>query len=205
MLWGKGFSPQTSSPASATGSFYCHHVQIVSPPPLLENAGVCMEEGPGAGLRWKGGAGGTPLATGRCPALGCLVGRLPTSGLSSSSWPSAKSARRCFVQRQSGRDRRCLWHGGVENGTCSKRVGSSQWDPLRASHVVCSIGMPKRRADGVPLGHCPQTSWLGTGLTSSIWFTRNHPVQMFGKCYCICFVCEKSHHAESKAQTSKCT
>lgn len=71
VLWGQGFRPQTSSPVSTTGSIYLHHVQSVLYPPLLENAGVCVEEGPGMGPRWKGDAWGDPAGHRKvsCPGV----------------------------------------------------------------------------------------------------------------------------------------
>lgn len=141
VLWRKGFSPWDTSPASSTSSFYCHHIQICHIHLCEATLGfsgrkalvqVC-DQGEMLGAPWGAREGALP----------------PTSSLSSSSWPWAKSAEQGFVWWQKGRITQCLWHRGVENRRCSKGAGGGWWDPPRASSAAYSTGMSKREASDI--------------------------------------------------------
>lgn len=135
------------------------------------------------------------LCRGGCPPLGSLLlsvlrPRVPGSALHNGETAGSGSA--CGT-------------GGLRTGGTVRGWEEAGGVPREHPTPRAVQGCPKEKPVGWRLARCPQMSWLGTYLAGGTRFTLNHPMQTFGKCYCICFVGEESRHTECKAQIFKRT
>lgn len=131
------------------------------------------------------GVSGPPLGS---LLLSVLRPRVPGSALHNGETAGSGSACGTGVLRTGGTGRGWEEAGGV---------------PRERPIPRAVQGCPKEKPVGWRLARCPRVSWLGTYLAGGTRFTLNHAMQTFGKCYCICFVCEEWRHTESKAQIFK--
>lgn len=179
VLWRKGFSPWDTSPASSTSSFYRHHIQMC-------HIHLCE-----ATLGFSGRKAlvqvcdqGEMLGAPRGSREGALPCHPPQASPHPPDLEPRVLSKALYDGKRAGSHNACDTEG--------LRIGGAVWEWEEAGGIPREHPM-LRTAQGC-LKEKPQISWLGTYLAGGMQLTCDHPMQIFGKCSCICFACKELCH-----------